>query len=119
MKLSSQASQYWTNLENRRAARGRPPIDTWDRMKEELETKYVPSSFSAYLMDNWHQHTHRTNLQRSMSRNLMNSSSDVVPSIGKVKLKFFLDSESALEITFEAELLARKVNELEAAYVLV
>ena len=32
-------------------------IDTWDRMKEELETKYVPPSFSAHLMDNWHQHT--------------------------------------------------------------
>jgi len=57
MKLSGQASQYWTNLENRRAARGRPPIDTWDRMKEELETKYVPPSFSARLMDNWHQLT--------------------------------------------------------------
>ena len=57
MKLSGQASQYWTNLENRRATRGRPPIDTSDRMKEELETKYVPPLFSARLMDNWHQHT--------------------------------------------------------------
>jgi len=28
MKSSSQASQYWTNLENRCAARDRPPIDT-------------------------------------------------------------------------------------------
>jgi len=27
MKLSGQASQYWTKLENRRAARGLPPID--------------------------------------------------------------------------------------------
>jgi len=27
MKLSSQTSQYWTNLENRRSTRGRPPID--------------------------------------------------------------------------------------------
>ena len=35
----------------------RPPIDTLDRMKEELETKYVPSSFSAHLMYNWHQYT--------------------------------------------------------------
>ena len=26
-------------------------------MKEELETQYVSPSFSARLMDNWHQHT--------------------------------------------------------------
>jgi len=39
MKLSGQASQYWTNLENRRAARGRPPIDTWDRMKRRVKNK--------------------------------------------------------------------------------
>ena len=52
MKLSGQAGQYWINLENRHAARGRPPIDTWDRMKEELEIKYVSPSFSARLMDN-------------------------------------------------------------------
>ena len=57
MKLSDQASQYWTNLENKRAARGWPLIDTWDRMKEELETKYVPPSFSTRFMDNWYQHT--------------------------------------------------------------
>jgi len=41
MKLSGQASQYWTNLENKWAARGWPPIETWDRMKEELEIEYV------------------------------------------------------------------------------
>ena len=57
MKLSGQASHYWINLENMRATRNRSPIDTWDRMKEELETKYVPPSFSARFMDNWHQHT--------------------------------------------------------------
>ena len=43
MKLSDQTSQYWTNLKNRHAARDRPLIDIWDRMKEELEIKYVPS----------------------------------------------------------------------------
>jgi len=46
MKLSSQTSQYFTNLENKRAARSRSPIDIWDRMKEELKTKYMPPSFS-------------------------------------------------------------------------
>jgi len=52
MKLSGQTSQYWTNLENMRTARSQPPIDTRDRMKEELKTKYVPPSFSARLMNN-------------------------------------------------------------------
>ena len=28
IKLSGQTSQYWTNLKNKCAARGRPPIDT-------------------------------------------------------------------------------------------
>jgi len=70
-------------------------------MKEELEIKYVPPSFSARLMDNWHQHIRVTNLQRSMSRNSMNSSSDAVPSIRKVKFKFFLDSEPVLEMPHE------------------
>ena len=101
MKQSGQASQYWTNLENWRVARGWPPIDTWDRMKEELEIKYALPSFSARLVDNWHQHLRGTNLQRSMSKILMNSSSDAVPSIRREKLKFFLDSKPALEITYE------------------
>jgi len=43
MKLSVQASQYWTNLENKRAVRGQLSIDTWNGIKEELEAKYVPS----------------------------------------------------------------------------
>ena len=57
MKLSGQASQYWTTLQNMRATRGRSLIDTCDRMKEELEIKYVPPLYSARLMDNWHHHT--------------------------------------------------------------
>jgi len=69
-------------------------------MKEKLETKYMPPSFSAHLMDNWHQHT-QGNKSTKESRNLMDSSSDAVPSIRKVKLKFFLDSEPALEMTYE------------------
>jgi len=56
-----------------------------------------------------------TNLQRSMSRNSMNFSLDVVPSIRKVKLKFFLDSESALEMIYKLNWWLG-VTELEAAY---
>ena len=57
MKLSDQASQYWTNLEIIRAACDKKPINTWYRMKDELRGKYVPPSFSAYLMDEWDQYT--------------------------------------------------------------
>jgi len=53
-----------------------------------------------------------------MWRNSLSSSSDAVPSIKKEKLKFFLDSKSALEMTYH-RLLAREVNELEAIYALV
>ena len=42
-----------------------------------------------------------TNLQRSMSKNLVNFSSDAVPFIRKEKLNFFLDSEPTLEMTYE------------------
>jgi len=69
-------------------------------MKEELETKYMPPSFIARLMDNWHQHTQGNKSAKEYVENLMNSSSDAVPFIRK-KLKFFLDSESALEMTYE------------------
>jgi len=54
IKLTSQASQYWTNLEIMCAVCGQEPINTWHRMKDELRGKYVPSSFSACLMDEWH-----------------------------------------------------------------
>jgi len=57
MKLTGQASQYWTNLVNMRAARDQESIDTWRRMKDELKGKYVPPSFSACLMDKWHRYT--------------------------------------------------------------
>jgi len=53
------------------------------------------------------------------SKNSMNFSSDAVPSIREVKLKFFLNSEPVLEITLQTELLAREVNELETVYALV
>jgi len=57
MKLTGQASQYWTNLVNMRSARDLEPIDTWRRIKDELEGKYVPPSFSARLMDKWYRYT--------------------------------------------------------------
>ena len=70
-------------------------------MKEELKTKYLPSYL---VLVSWTIGTNTlrvTNLQKIMSRNSMNSSSDAVPSIRKVKLKFFLDSELTLEMIYE------------------
>jgi len=57
MKLTSQASQYWTKLENIRVSRLQRPIETWDMMKDELKGKYVPLSFDDRLMDKWHKYT--------------------------------------------------------------
>jgi len=56
MKLTSQASQYWTNLKNIRTFRLQQPIEIWDMMKDELKGKHVPPSFSDRLMDKWHQY---------------------------------------------------------------
>ena len=95
MKLSGQVSQYWTNLENKRAAQGQSLIDTWYRMKEELKTKYVPLSFNAHLMDNWHEYA-----QGNKSAEEYVEKFDEFP-IRNEKLKFFLNSESALEMTHE------------------
>ena len=57
MKLTCQASQYWTNLVNMRVARDQELIDTQRRIKDELKGKYVLPSFSARLMDKWHRYT--------------------------------------------------------------
>ena len=56
MKLTGQASQYWTNLEIMCAAFDQETINTWHRIKNDLREKYVPSSFSACLMDECHQY---------------------------------------------------------------
>jgi len=55
MKMSGQASQYWSNLENIRASRLQQPIETWEMLKDELKGKYVPLLFSDRLMNKWHQ----------------------------------------------------------------
>jgi len=57
MKLTSQASQYWTNLENICASQLQQLIETWDMMKDKLKSKYMSSLFYDRLMDKWHQYT--------------------------------------------------------------
>jgi len=61
-------------------------------MKEDLEINYMPPVFSARLMTIGTNTLKTINLSRSMSKNSMNFSSDTIPSIRKVKFKFFLDS---------------------------
>ena len=39
-----------------RATRDQEPIDTWEKMKDELRKKYVPLSFSARFIDKWHRY---------------------------------------------------------------
>ena len=99
VKLTGQASQYWTNLENIRAFWLQRSIKTWDMMKDELKGKYVPPSFSDRLMDKWHQYNQGNKSARSTLQNSMSFSLDAVPSVRKDKLKSFLDSEPNLEKT--------------------
>ena len=81
MKLTGQASQYWTNLVNMRAARDQEPIDSWRRMKDEFKGKYVPP------WTNGTDTLKATNRRRSAWKSLMSSSSDATPLTLKGKLK--------------------------------
>ena len=102
MKLTGQASQYSTNFENRHIARGHQSIDTWDRMKQKLETKYMCHHHLVTVLCTSGMNTLKaTNWQKSTLQNSMSSSSDTVPSMRKDKLKFFLDLELDLEKTYE------------------
>ena len=71
-----------------------------DKMKEELETKYVPPSFSARLIDNWHQHTQGNKSVREYVKKFDEYLIKCSTFIGKMKPKFFLDSESILKMTY-------------------
>ena len=70
-------------------------------MKEELETKYVPLSFSARLMDKWHQYTQGNKSAKKYVEKFDEFLIRCIPSIRKVNLKFVLDSDPTLEITYE------------------
>jgi len=112
-------SQYWTNLENRRATWDRPPIDTWDRMKEKLETKYVPLSFSARLMNSWQQHTQGNNSAKvyvkKFNEFLIRENTLHKEGEAQILSRF----RASLKDDLQTELLARWVTELEAVYILV
>ena len=117
MKLSGQASQYWTNLENRRAALGRLTIDTWDMMKEELETKYVHHRL---VLISWTIGTTQGNKStkeyvKKFDEFLIRCSTLHKEGEAQILSRF----RAGLRDDLWTELLARRVNELDAAYTLV
>ena len=88
-------------------------------MKEELETKYVPPSFSARLVDNWHQHTQGNKFAKEYIEKfdefLIRCSTLHKEGEAQILSRF----RASLRDDLRTELLVRGVNELEAAYALV
>jgi len=70
-------------------------------MKEELETKYVPLSFSARLLDNWHQHIQSNKSAKEYIEKFSEFLIRCSTLHKKVKLKFFLDLEPVLGMTYK------------------
>jgi len=87
-------------------------------MKEELETKYVPPSFSVRLMDNWHQYTQGNKSVKEYVKKfdefLFRCSTLHKEGKAQILSKFKI----GLRVDLRTELLAR-VNELEVAYALI
>jgi len=88
-------------------------------MKEELETKYVLLSFSARLMDNWHQHTQSNKSAKKyvekFNEFLIKCSTLHKKSEAQILSRF----KAGLRDDLRTELLDGGVTELEAAYALV
>ena len=85
-----------------RATCDQEPIDTWYRMKDELRGKYVPPSFSACLMYEWHQCTQRNKLAKEYMAKF-DLSSDGIPLTVNTEgqAQMFLGLESPLQATCE------------------
>jgi len=119
MKITGQASQYWTNLVNMLAARDPEPINTWRRMKDELKEKYVPPSFSARLMDKWHRYTQGN----KSAQEYVEKFDDFLIRCNAIntdgKAQILSRFRAGLRDDFRIEHLARKITELEKAYALV
>ena len=88
-------------------------------MKEELETKYVLLSFSARLMDNWHQHTQSNKSAKKyvekFNEFLIKCSTLHKEDEAQILFRF----RASLRDNPRTELLARGVNELETVYALL
>ena len=53
MRLTKLAKTYWLNVESLRGVRRQEPIDTWEDMKAQLRSKYLPPSYHQTLFDEW------------------------------------------------------------------
>jgi len=118
MKLTGQASQYWTNLENIHASRLQWPIETWDMMKDELKGKYAPL-FSDRLMDKWYQCTQGNKSVKEyvikFNEFLIRCSAFSKEGQAQILSKF----KAVLREDLRTELLIRGVTEFEKAYTIV
>lgn len=54
MKLTREASHYWSNVEPLRASQLQQPFETWAAMKDELKGQYMPPSDVARLLNQRH-----------------------------------------------------------------
>ena len=53
MRLTKLAKTYCLNVENLRGVRRQEPIYTWEDMKTQLCSKYLPPSYYQTLLDEW------------------------------------------------------------------
>jgi len=85
-------------------------------MKEELEIKYVPPSFSTHLIDNWHQHTQGNKSTKEYVKKfdefLIRCSTLYRESKAQILFRF----RAGLKDDLRTELLVKEINELEVAY---
>jgi len=119
MKLTGQASHYWTNLVNMCAARDQESIDTWWRMKNELRRKYVSPSFSVSPMDKWHRYTQGNKSAQEYMENfdefLIRCNALNTEGQSQILSTF----RAGLRDDLRTEFLAREITKLEKAYMLV
>jgi len=83
-------------------------------MKEELEIKYMPPSFSAHLKDKWHQYTQGN---KSAKEYVEKFDEFLISKEGEPQI--LSRFRPGLRDDLRTELLAIGVNELEASYALV
>ena len=53
MKLVGQAKLYWTNYERLMTRGNRASAISWDKIKEVLKEKYVPTMYHQRMLDQW------------------------------------------------------------------
>ena len=86
------------------------------RMKEEQKIKYMTPLFSARLMDNWHQHTQ----DNKSAKKYVEKFDEFCSTLHREgETQILSRFKAGLRDDLRIELLARGVNELEAAYALI